>query len=165
MEKLIKNYPNYTISSDGVIKRNGKALKPTLTPKGYLRVRLSKNNKVKNYFVHRLVYENFVGEIPNGYSVNHIDEVKTNNTIDNLNLMTVKENDNWGTRNTKIGRKSKKYILQKTLDNEIVNRYNSSKKIFDTTIFNYFDVIRCCKGERKTHKGFIWEFDNNNNKH
>jgi hypothetical protein len=156
--KQIKEYPEYVINDKGIIKRNGKALKPTLTPKGYLRVRLSKNSKVKNYFVHRLVYENFVGEIPNGYFVNHIDEVKTNNTIDNLNLMTVKENDNWGTRNTKIGRKSSVYIMQKTIDGEIVKTWNSSKKLFTNTEFNYNNVLRCCKGERKTHKGFLWEF-------
>jgi hypothetical protein len=158
--KQIKEYPEYVINDKGIIKRNGKVRKPTITPKGYLRIRLSNNNVVKNFFVHRLVYETFIGDIPNGYYVNHIDENKQNNSIDNLNLMTNKENDNWGTRNSKIGRTSKQYILQKTLDGTIINRYNSSRVIFKTTDYDYINVLRCCKGQRKTHKGYLWEFDN-----
>lgn len=157
--KLIKDYPEYVINDKGEIKRFGKTLKPSITPKGYLRIRLSKNNVVKNFFVHRLVYQTFKGDIPPGYFVNHIDENKLNNSIENLNLMTCKENDNWGTRNQKVGRTSKVYILQKTKDGEVINRYKSSRKIFDTTEFDYINVLRCCKGQRKTHKGYLWEFE------
>lgn len=66
---------------------------------GYLYV----NIRGKSFRVNRLVYMTFVGDIPEGLEVNHIDEDKHNNCIWNLNLMTRKENCNWGTRNIKIG--------------------------------------------------------------
>lgn len=159
MEKQIKNYPDYTISDKGEIQRYGKTLKPATTPKGYLRVQLSKDNKQKMFFVHRLVYETFVGEIPTGLFVNHIDENKQNNSVENLNLMSAKDNDKWGTRNSKVGRKSKVYILQLSKDGEIIGRFNSSKKHFESLGYSYSNILRCCKGEGKTHKGYLWKFE------
>lgn len=63
----------------------------------YDRIGLSKNGVVKHYSVHRLVWEAFNGPIPEGMQVNHIDENKRNNSLDNLNLMTPSENHRWGT--------------------------------------------------------------------
>ena len=51
----------------------------------------------KSFRINRLVYMTFVGEIPDGMEVNHIDEDKHNNCVWNLNLMTKKENIRWGT--------------------------------------------------------------------
>ena len=157
--KRIKDYPEYEINDKGVVRRYGKIRKQTLTPKGYLRIRLSKGCVIKNLFVHRLVYQTFVGEIPEGYFVNHIDENKQNNSVENLNLMTSKENDNWGTRNSRIGCKSKVYILQKTFDGEVVNRWNSSKKLLSKEGLCYTCILRCCQGLIKHYKGFRWEFE------
>ena len=70
----------------------------------YWRVYLYKNNSRKKYTVHVLVYKSFFGEIPDGYQVNHMDENKDNNSIFNLNLLTPKENSNWGTRNERISK-------------------------------------------------------------
>jgi len=64
-------------------------------PTGYHTVTFCKNGKAKQYLVHRIVYQTFAGEIPEGMQVNHIDENKLNNNIGNLNLMTPKENCNW----------------------------------------------------------------------
>lgn len=50
-----------------------------------------------NCLVHRLVWESFNGKIPDGLQVNHIDEIKDDNRLANLDLMTAKENINWGT--------------------------------------------------------------------
>ena len=61
--------------------------------RGYLRATIGGVNKG----VHQWVYLTFVGDIPEGMQVNHIDENKHNNRLDNLNLMTPKENIRWGT--------------------------------------------------------------------
>lgn len=75
----------------------GKPLKQFVGKNGYLKVTLSKNGTVKSKDVHRLVYEAFNGRIQDDMQVNHIDENKSNNHIENLNLLTPKENTNWGT--------------------------------------------------------------------
>lgn len=85
---------------------------------GYLQAHLWKNGKGKYYSVHRLVWTTFNGDIPKGLEVNHIDENKHNNRLDNLNLLTSKENKNWGTRNKRIadalkGRKRPLEIFEK----------------------------------------------------
>ena len=73
-----------------------KILKP-FGKKDYLRIELNKDGKRKRYSVHRLVWEAFNGEIPKDMQVNHINEIKTDNSLWNLNLMTPKENTNYGT--------------------------------------------------------------------
>ena len=100
--KSINEYPNYMVSNMGNVKslnyrRTGreKILKPKIEKSGYQRVGLWKNGG-KWYQVHRLVYEAFVGDIPKGMQVNHINEIKSDNRLENLNLMTPKENTNWG---------------------------------------------------------------------
>lgn len=87
----------------------------------YWRVYLYKNNSRKKYTVHVLVYKSFFGEIPDGYQVNHMDENKDNNSIFNLNLLTPKENSNWGTRNeriskTKLNKKSASVFLKRLVN-------------------------------------------------
>ena len=49
------------------------------------------NNNHKKYYIHRLVYEAFIGEIPKGYEVHHRDENKSNNNLSNLYLLSSEE--------------------------------------------------------------------------
>ena len=49
--------------------------------------------KYKSYRVHRLIWEVIHGKIPDGYVINHIDNVKTNNKISNLEICTIAENN------------------------------------------------------------------------
>ena len=95
---------NYTISVNGEIiskpRKGGnnsvikpKVMQPFDNGTGYLQVNLTNSFGVrKKYYVHRLVYETFIGPIPDGYEIDHIDCNKTNNSIDNLQLLTRKEN-------------------------------------------------------------------------
>lgn len=75
-------------------------LKPHTNKRGRKSVILSKNGITKKYFVHRLVAGAFLG--PSELTVNHIDENPSNNCVENLEYMTVKENCNYGHRNEKI---------------------------------------------------------------
>jgi len=69
---------------------SGKVLKPRITPNGYLKVTLYKDGVPKQESVHRLVMLAFVG--PSDLQVNHIDEDKTNNHIDNLEYLSGYDN-------------------------------------------------------------------------
>ena len=99
----------YEISSYGRVRsmdrydgRNhfikGKLLKNKDNGNGYLICSLSKNGIVKNKYIHRLVVEAFI-ERPDGlYEVNHKDENKKNNSVDNLEWCDKKYNNTYGTR-------------------------------------------------------------------
>lgn len=97
---MFRDFNKYEIYEDGRIwsYKTKRWLKPKKEPKGYYRVRLSDNENVKkDYYLHRIVYESVTGQpIPEGMQVNHINEDKTDNRFENLNLMTCKENINWG---------------------------------------------------------------------
>ena len=61
---------------------------------GYLQVNLSKDGKAKTYKVHRLVWEAFNGDIPEGMEIDHINAVRTDNRFENLRIATHQENLN-----------------------------------------------------------------------
>ena len=137
----------------------------------------------KSFRVNRLVYLTFVGEIPDGLEVNHIDENKYNNRLDNLNLMTPKDNSNWGTRNKRVAAKLRgkpKSAEHKTkLSAAHKGKYNTKcskavqalDKVTGEVIYEFPSaqeaqrqgfiqsaVSACCNGNRKSHKGYIWRF-------
>ena len=80
----------------------GRILRLCYNAKGYLRAQLSSNNKAKMYMVHRLVAIAFLPNPDNLPEVNHIDEDKTNNSVENLEWCDGKYNVNYGTRNDRI---------------------------------------------------------------
>lgn len=63
-----------------------------ITERIYHRIRLSKNKIRKSFAIHRLVYETFIGDIPENMVVDHIDNISTNNNVDNLQLLSYREN-------------------------------------------------------------------------
>lgn len=95
----------YQVSNLGRVKSikfsKEKILKPVPTHNGYYIVGLSKNGNKKRFRVHRLVAQAFIGKISKGYCVNHINEVKTDNRLENLEIITFKENVNYGTANAR----------------------------------------------------------------
>ena len=69
-----------------------KYLKQNLHKTGYYEIQLSKNSKRKIFKFHRLIYEAHNGTIPEGMCIDHIDNNKENNNIENLRLATVSQN-------------------------------------------------------------------------
>ena len=93
--KEIKNYPNYAITDNGEVYnlRNGKIMRQK-DNQGYLTVKLCKNGKPKEFRVHRLVYQAFIGELDNLLVIDHIDENRHNNNVSNLRQIHTRENTN-----------------------------------------------------------------------
>ena len=130
---------------------------------GYYQVQLCKNSIGKNYFVHRLVWLAFNGSIPENTQVNHINEIKSDNRLENLNLMTCKENCNWGTRTERstkkrINGKCSKVVLQFTLDNILVKEYPSAHQVERELGFAQTNISACCNGKYKQMYGYIWRY-------
>lgn len=63
-----------------------------VTTRGYAKLVFTYYGRKKSIFVHRIVYMHHHGDIPEGLQINHIDGVKLNNTIGNLELVTPREN-------------------------------------------------------------------------
>ena len=85
----------YEVSDTGLVrglKRSG-ILKLRTTKKGYLQLSLSKNGKMKFFRVHRLVAEAFIPNPENKPTIEHWDEDKTNNHVDNLCWATKSEQE------------------------------------------------------------------------
>ena len=169
--KEINEYPNYMVSNMGRVKSlnynhtgREKILKQRLFNRGYLYVGLWKNGKQKYFSVHRLEYEAFYGEIPKGMQVNHINEIKTDNRLENLNLMTPKENINWGTAiqrraEKKTNGKGSKPVLQiDQLTDTIIAEFPSIKEVQRQLGLNQPNISRCCNGKQKTCGGYKWKF-------
>lgn len=179
----IKGYEGlYQINNLGRIKSlwygKEKILKLGKDKDGYLKVNLCKNRKTKHFLVHRLVANAFIPN-PNGYRcVNHKDEDKTNNRVDNLEWCTYQYNSNYGTcqqrrvENTdynEVGRKNaekllnrkdqSKIVLQYTKDGEFIRKWESIREC-GRNGFKISNISSCCIGKRKTHKGFIWKYKN-----
>ena len=166
--KPIKDYEGlYMVSNWGRVKsiKFGKEiiLKQWTSSNGYSQVNLCKNGKVKNYKVHRLVAEAFLDNTDNLPEVNHKDEDKQNNNVENLEWCSAKYNSNFGTRNERITKKMtngklSKPVLQYTMDGKFVKEWPSTMQAEREGGFNNRQISACCRGKRKTHKGFIWKY-------
>ena len=102
--KPISGYESYLIGSHGTVMRNGKILKQQLNSDGYVLVSLCKDGKCKSFFVHRLVANAFIDNPENLPQINHKDEDKTNNFVENLEWCDAKYNNSYGTRIKRLSR-------------------------------------------------------------
>lgn len=94
MWKRLKGYDKYEISNTGFVRnvKTGRVLKFNINGAGYRRACLSKKGTQSYPFIHRLVWETFIGEIPKDKVIDHIDNNKLNNRLDNLQLLTFQNN-------------------------------------------------------------------------
>ena len=177
----------YQCSNTGLVRslnygRTGKIelLNQQQHKNGYLFVGLWKSMNNKCISVHRLVYETFVGEIPQGMQVNHINEDKTDNRLENLNLMTPKENINWGTANERRSKAHTGKFVSKETREKLTNHPSYSKSVFQIdkytnkiiaefpsimeasrqTKINRRGILGCCgnKPHYNTAGGFKWKY-------
>lgn len=156
----VKNYENrYLISNLGKVKsiKFNKILKEELRGK-YLSVQLFDGKKFKHFSIHRLVAINFIENPNNLLFVNHKDENKLNNKVTNLEWCTTSYNINYGTGIERAKEKKNISVQQFSKQGELLNTFVSiSDAERKTNIYNP-NIVKCCKGERKTAGGYIWRY-------
>ena len=163
-----RDFEKYEVYEDGRIwsYRKNKFLKPGIDTSGYQQVVLYDNEgKPKSYKVHRIVYESVTGEpIPKGYEINHRNEIKTSNMISNLELVSHKENVNYGTRTQRAAKSltnnpKKSKAVGAFKDGELVMTFPSTQEA-KRQGFEHSAVVMCCNGKKKTYKGYTWKYIN-----
>ena len=160
----------YEISSLGKVKRvgrfgnNGKFLSPRQLhsfndKNNYKRVNLWKNGHMKQYPIHRLVANAF---IPNPYRhpcVNHLDENKANNVVDNLEWCSFARNNSWGIRGARISKKKCIPIIQFDKKGNKLHRFESCIAAAKFIGVSKSAICDCLKGRTKTCSGYIWQYE------
>lgn len=169
--KVIEDYPNYSISDTGIVKRNNYTridtigrktnvkemfLKSEIDKDGYYRVALYKNKKAKLIPVHRLVAEAFIENESNLPCINHKNENKLDNNIDNLEWCTFSYNNNYGTRQARVSiTQGKKIIGTNEKEILIFNSANEAGRKLNKTPSN---IISCANGNLNTAYGYKWRW-------
>ena len=125
---------------------------------GYKQILLYKDKKYKTLLIHRLVAQAFIPN-PNNYPIiNHINEDKTDNRVDNLEWCTQQYNLNYGDRSRKASLSNSIPVLQFSLDGEFVRKWDGATQVQNELGFNNGDISRCCRGRRKTCGGYRWRY-------
>lgn len=140
----------------------GRIMKLKLRREGYLEVNLWLDGKYKTHKVHRLVAMAFIVN-PNNYKeINHKDENKANNHINNLEWCTSKYNANYGGRNKRCALSKSKAVVQLNIAGEVIARHVSLTAAGASVGGNAQGVFLCVKGKINTYKGFIWKYESIN---
>lgn len=176
----IQDYEDkYAVSNMGRVKslandktRKEKILKQTKNKDGYLQLTLCKDGKKKNCRVNRLVGNAFLDN-PNNYpTVNHNNEIKTDNRVCNLCWMDYSQQQRYGTciqrRVESTDWKSvaekltngirSKQVYQYSLDLKLIKIWESTNEC-GRNGFHQGHIAACCRGELKTHRGYIWSYN------
>ena len=114
--------------------------------KGYLYVDLFKDGVHKQYYIHRLVAEAYIPNIENLPEVDHIDNNKSHNYLNNLQWITHKDNSR---------KSNNKPILEYDLDGNFVKGWESATDVGKEVRTN---IVQCLTGKNKTAYNYIWKY-------
>lgn len=131
-------------------------LKPSLINSGYEVVSLYKGKRKRKFQVHRLVASEFLDNPDNLPCVNHKDENKLNNCVDNLEWCSYLYNNNYGTAKIRSIYTRSKPIAQKTMDGLPLATYESLHIASSLLGYDYVNMKNWCKNG--FGGGYRWEF-------
>ena len=158
-EVIVKN--KYGAVSTRMTK--SKVLKPQKRCEYYI-VWLCKDGNPKQYCIHRLVGQAFLDN-PNNYNcINHKDENKLNNDVNNLEYCTIKYNCNYGARNKTISIKNSnprnnfRKVAQYDKNGNFIREYKNIYEAYKETNKNMTHIKACCNGKRRMAGNYIWQY-------
>lgn len=140
-------------------RKRERILTQEVTIHGYCRVRLfDAEGNAKHFAVHRLVMNAFVGILDE--DINHINEIKTDNRLINLEYCTHKYNCNHGTRNARISANNKgkraRPVTQLDKNGNTIKEYPSRLDAERETGIDARHIGNVCSGSRKQAGGYKW---------
>ena len=173
MVKDIQGYENlYTIDDKGNVFsfRSNRYLKWHDDGSGYQYVQLFKNGKRKCKKVHRLVAEHFLKNPDNLPQVNHKNENKKNNSVDNLEWCTANYNNNYGNR---IKKATQSNLNNPAFSKKVIaiNKITGEKIVFPSAregaryvgdVKKSSNIVACLMGRQKSAYGYFWKYFDEN---
>lgn len=160
--KDIKGYEGlYAVTEDGKVwsYKSKKFLAQTANQGGYLKVCLYKDGKIKGYFVHRLVGETYISNPLGLPCINHRNEIKTDNRVENLEFCDHKYNNNYGKHNEKVAlAKSKPVVCVET-----GQVYQSALAAAAELGIDNSGIGKACKGIFQTCGKLHWRYAETDN--
>lgn len=157
----LEDFKGYEVSNMGKIRTsNGKIRRDKDNGRGYRSMTLKKKGKSRTVYIHREVARCFLPDFDENLQVNHKDRDKTNNSLDNLEMVTAKENINH----------SKDNILRSRLQSQgkVVEVYDLNGNFIESFLglgqgcksrnLDPRSVQRVIKGEFKSYKGFVFKY-------
>ncbi len=168
----IPNYEGiYKISNFGRVKKLRKLkyispiiLKARFTPTGYQILNIYKNGIVENFRLHRILAEIFIPNPLNKPQLNHINGIKHDNRIINLEWCTISENVqhsyDMGLNKRRFSSENKRSrrVIQMSLSGENIREWNSIRDAAIGIKFYASGIGVACRGKAKTANGFKWKF-------
>lgn len=163
----IKSLDKYVNTKGNKLKlHKGKILKPKKRPRGYLEVSLYKDRKPKSIQIHRLVAIAFIPNPENKPHINHkkpVTEEFCDNSVNNLEWCTPKENMIYAFKCGRVNAKGKdsvssKTVLQYDLNGNFIREWDCTMDIQRELGFANTDISGCCLGKRKTAYGYKWRY-------
>lgn len=167
----------YKVSNKGRVKRlkffKNSGLKETVLKKRfgkrwYIRYALYKQSKQKNFSIHRLVAIAFLDNPESKPQVNHINGIKDDNRLENLEWCTQSENmrhafDTWLKKPSHKGKFWKnnhqsKPINQYSKDEYLIKKWDSIMDVQRELWINNSNISQCCKWKQKSAGWFIWKY-------
>lgn len=157
-------FSDYEVSSLGRVRslkgKSPRILKQCVNKQGYYNLTLCKDSKKYQCRVNRLVLFSFQ-EIPDNYQEfesNHINEIKSDNRLVNLEWVTASQNINHATRNERVAKANSKTCYQFDLNGNLIKVWQSATVAARELGFCRVNICKCCNGKRKTHMGFKWSY-------
>lgn len=158
----IPGFEGYQISEDGRVfsTKSGKYLSGKIDKYGYRVYSLSIDGKAYHRTAHRLVALTYIDNPDNLPCVNHINENKLDNRVENLEWCTAKYNNNYGTRNERLSRTRCNNPVVQTLPDGTEVCYKGVKDAWRKTGIGWSQIAKACRGVIKMTHGTKWRYAN-----
>lgn len=151
----VKGYPNYAVSNVGEVVNltTNLLLAPRPNDKGYLRVALSDEGQIKDFYVHQLVAQAFMGGFTMGDRLLHINGDNQDNSINNLHPYS-----DIAERSTARRRQVRVSWGRPVIIRETGEQFNSVRDCADHIGGDFSSIYQVLRGRRESHKGFTFEY-------
>lgn len=133
-----------------------------ITTYGYARVTFYINHKIKSFYVHILVANAWIPNSSKLPYINHKNEIKSDNRVDNLEYCTVLYNNTYNNRHMKVGKLNKRKVFKYDIKGNFIEAYDSLTECAKAMGYAVSTISNCCNHHKFCVGGYIYLHDNDN---